>query len=148
MRQDKAVDAPAETRLFVKNLFRTRAVEPKTSTIRRLVAAIATELAPNKAAFGERSVSASAVRQLLFEAGDAAIDLRVESVGKKFRIRGQVLGVDVSNATATLIGANYNKNAEVNDAGGFTFEKVPPDHYVFTVNTTTDEIVIEDLSIN
>lgn len=147
MQQDTAVDPPAEARLFVKNLFRSRAVEPKTSAIRRLVAAITMELAPNKAAFGERSGSASAVRQMLFEAGDAAIDLRIEPIGKSFRVRGQVLGIEFSGAAATLTASGRVTIAEVNDSGGFIFEKVAANEYAFAISSPTDEISIESLTI-
>ncbi len=147
MQQDKAVDAPADARLFVKNLFRARAVEPKASAIRRIVASITMELAPNKAAFGERSGSASAVRQMLFEAGDAAIDLRIEPVGKFFSVRGQVLGIECSGAAATLENSSGVATVEVNDSGGFIFEKVPSDDYALAIRSLAEEISVESLSI-
>ena len=147
MQQDTSVDAPADTLKFVRNMFRTRAIEPKTSAIRRFVAAIAMELAPNKAAFGERSASASATRQVMFEAGDAAIDLRIDATGKRFAIRGQVLGADLSGASAILLTGDTTVSTAVDDLGGFRFESVTAGEYSLTLRSATDEIVIESLLV-
>jgi hypothetical protein len=147
MTQDTSVDAPVDSRLYVKNLFRTRAVEPKTSAIRRLVAAITMELSPDRAAFGERSGSASATRQMLFEAGEAAVDLRIETAGIAFNIRGQILGDGFAVAEATLAGNGISISATLDEIGGFRFTGVKAGEYNLTVTSSTDEIFIESLRL-
>lgn len=147
MQHDTSVDAPADARKFVKDLFRTRALEPNVSAVRRVMAAIVMELGPNKAAFGERSGSASATRQMLFEAGDAAVDLRIEAAGKKFCIRGQVIGEGFGGAEATLADNAVEVTTTLDEIGGFRFADVKPGEYSLTIRRTGDQIVIESLVI-
>src|SRR4051794_27436243 len=59
MREDTSIDAPADALKFAKDIFRSRVPIKEPSAIRRLVAALTMQIEPNKAAYGERSGSAS-----------------------------------------------------------------------------------------
>src|SRR5689334_9706084 len=96
MERDDSIDAPADSIRWASNLFRTRAAEPKASLIQKLVAVFQMEIAPNRPAFGERSASASTARQVLYRAGDNAIDLRIEAAKTGFTVRGQILGEELA----------------------------------------------------
>ena len=146
MREDTATDAPADALKFAKDVFRTRVTRKEPSAIRRFVAALSMELAPNKPAFGERSGSASAARQLLFEAGDAAIDLRIERIGKSFSIRGQVLGIDLTGGTAVLSNDGGSFDESITD-GQFHFRSLPDGEYWLTLGNESEEIVINAILV-
>ena len=139
MQSDRSVDAPADVLKYAKNLFRTRAAEP--SLLKRIVAVLKVDLAPNRAAFGERSAAGGAARQMLFDSGENAIDLRVTAADGGFEIRGQVLGGGFDDGTV-LIG---NASSAIDKMGGFRFEAVAAGEYVLTVRGETSEIVIEGL---
>ena len=79
MMKDDSADAPEDAVKWSKNLFRTRAAaEPKKSLVQKVLAILQMDLAPNKAAFGERSAGTAQERQMLFQAGESnAVDLRI-----------------------------------------------------------------------
>ena len=143
MQADTATDAPADVLKYTKNLFRTRAIEPKVSAVRRVLAMIKMDLAPNRAAFGERSAAGAQARQMLFDAGDNAIDLRVTATENGFDVRGQVLGGGFENGTAVLAGSN----ATIDELGGFRFDGVAAGEYSLVLSNGTDEIAIEQILI-
>ena len=87
METDSSVDAPTDAIKWAKNIFRTRAVEPKKSLVQKVLAVLQIDLSPNKAAFGERSASGAQARQMLFQAGDNSIDLRIAETEKGFNLR-------------------------------------------------------------
>src|ERR1044072_2344307 len=87
MQRDESVDAPQDAIKWSKNLFRTRAAEPKKSFVQKILAVLQVDLAPNKAACGERSAAAAQERQMLFEAGDNGIDLRIKETEKGFVVK-------------------------------------------------------------
>lgn len=145
MQQDNSVDAPADSIKYARNLFRSRVAEPKTSAIRRFVAAFKMELSPDRAVFGERSASASATRQILFEAGDNAVDLRIAKSGKNFDIRGQILGPGFSGCDAILAGDAGSGKTSIDENGGFHFNQIKSGEYTLTIKSDQSEIFIEQL---
>lgn len=147
MREDDSIDAPPDALDLAKGIFRTRSLEPRLSVLRRVVAAMSIELAPNKAAFGERSGSSGQARQMLFDAGSSAVDLRITKSGRTFSIRGQVLGGEFAGATAILTSDDVQVTANVDDLSGFRFETVASGEYSLTIRTASDEIVIEGLIV-
>jgi len=80
MQTDDSADAPTDSVRWAKNLFAARAVMPKKSIVQKVLAVLQINLSPNKAAFGERSASATQARQMLFQAGENALDLRIKTV--------------------------------------------------------------------
>ena len=147
MRRDDSVDAPRDSIHWASNLFRTRAVEAKPSIVRKLVAVLQMEIAPNKAAFGERSTSASAVRQMLFQAGENAIDLRIEPSETDFSVSGQILGEGFGNATITLSGETRGYKAAANEMSEFGFEEIPAGRYELLIHGADVEISLKAIEI-
>ena len=145
MRSDDSVDAPAESVKWAKNIFRTRQKQP--SLVDRLVASLQMDLRPGIAATGERSDGAAAARQMLFNAGEHAIDLRVEAENSHVTVRGQVLGVGFAGGTATLSTADIVRTANINDMSEFSFERVPKGYYNLAFASADREIVIEAVDL-
>lgn len=147
MQTDMSVDAPADTLRYAKNLFRTRAAVPAPSAIKRLLAVLRMDLAPNRAAFGERSASGSQARQLLYDAGDNAVDLRITSTDEGFDIRGQILGETSENAEAEIRG-EASGTAAVDAMGEFKLTGLPAGKYDLTISGPETEILIEDIILS
>jgi hypothetical protein len=147
IRRDDSVDAPADSLKWASDLFRTRSVEPKTSFVKKLAAVLQMEIAPNKPAFGERSASASAVRQMLYKADDNAVDIRIEKSKKGFAVRGQILGEGFENAAVRLSGDGRRFEATANSTGEFGFDSVPAGRYELTVHGSSVEITLKSIDM-
>jgi hypothetical protein len=147
MQRDDSVDAPAESLKWVSNLFRTRAAQPKPSLIKKLAAVFQMEIAPNKRAFGERSSTAAAVRQILYRADEHAIDIRIEAGKKGFSVRGQVLGNNFANASVRLFEDDRNFQTTASEASEFKFDSVPAGRYDLTIRGDDVEITLKALDI-
>lgn len=139
MQSDRSVDAPADALKYALNLFKTRAAER--SLIQRIVAVLRVDLAPNRAAFGERSAGSGAARHMLFDSGENAIDLRVTLVDSKFKIRGQVLGGGFEVGEVQI----GDVVSVIDETGGFKFELISAGEYSLTVRGEASEIVIDRL---
>jgi hypothetical protein len=143
MQRDDSVDAPADAIRWSKNIFLTRAAKPKTSIVQKVLAVLQMDLSPNRAAFGERSASASQARQMLFQAGENALDIRITKTKKGFDLRGQILGANFANAIVK-IGEFQTITDETSE---FKLTEIPAGKYNLTVRSGEKEIVIEDLEI-
>lgn len=141
MQADNAVDAPARLMQFAKGLYRTRIVEPAPSLVRRIAAVLSVDLAPGRAAFGERSATGSQARQMLYEAGDNAIDLRIVAAGKGFDVRGQILG-DGFEGGSVAIG---EMKVQIDENGGFAFSSLSAGEHSLTARGGEQEIFIEKI---
>lgn len=146
MQSDTSVDAPADLIKFARNVFVQRSFEKAPSMLERIVAVLRMDLAPNRAAIGERSAGGSAARQMLFDAGDSAIDLRVTPNGDAFDIRGQHIG-DLSAETVRLESANDHFTSQNDELKGFEFKSVPAGNYRLTISFATTEIVIDEITL-
>lgn len=140
MQTDDSVDAPADAVRWAKNLFRTRQEQP--SALARIKAVLKIDITPGQAVFGERSGQAEA-RQMLFEAGEFAVDIRIAPSEEGFDVRGQVLGEGFENR-AVLLG---DHRARSNALGEFTFEGVAAGQYTFSIDNGEEEIVVEGIGI-
>jgi hypothetical protein len=147
MERDDSVDAPADSIRWASNLFRTRAAEPKQSLVKKLVAVLQMEIAPGKAAFGERSAGAGQARQMLFQAGDNAVDIRIEPATKGFDLRGQVLGDGFDGAEVALASDNRRFETSVSTTGEFRFENVPAGRYELLLRGLGVEIDLKAINI-
>jgi hypothetical protein len=146
MRTDDSVDAPPDAIRYAKNLFRARGAAAQPSLLRRIVAAVAVDLAPGVAALGERSGGETAVRQILFEAGENAVDLRITNVADGFSIRGQVLGPGFEDGMITVEGEiGRPLTSDIDSQGGFDLASLPAGSYQITVRGKDAEIVVPDL---
>ncbi len=140
---DKSIDAPAAAIRWSKNIFRARAVEPKKSVLEKVLAVLKMDLSPNRAVFGERSASASQAQQMLFEAGENALDIRITKTDRGFNLHGQILGEGFANCTIKL--GEFETTA--NELGEFKLAKTPSGIYNLSVQINEKEIVVEDLEL-
>lgn len=147
MQRDDSVDAPADSIRWASNLYRTRATEPKKSFVQKLAAVLQMEIAPNRPAFGERSASASQVHQMLFKAGDSAVDLRIEPTGSTFSVRGQILGEGMSGAEIRLFDDTQDLVSQSNDISEFTFDNVRAGQYELVIRSEDVEITLKAIDI-
>lgn len=148
MQTDDSTDAPADAVQWSKNLFRTRAADRPKSLVRKVLAVLQMDLAPDKAVFGERSASAaSRARQMLFGAGDNQIDLRIARVTKGFKVTGQILGEGFAGAEVNLFNESKNFTVKSGELGEFSFEKISKGTYTLSLIFKDKEIVIENIKI-
>ncbi|MGE3465929.1 MAG: hypothetical protein AB7J13_03265 [Pyrinomonadaceae bacterium] len=145
MQSDSSVDAPADAVRYAKNLFRTRAAEKAPSMIEQIVASLRVDLAPNRAAFGERSVG-SAARQMLFEAGENAVDLRIAAGQKGLDVRGQVLGTGFETGEIVFVAGDYSRKGSIDNAQ-FEILALPAGEYSLTLRGISAQILIEKISL-
>jgi hypothetical protein len=143
MQTDNSFDAPIASVSWAKNIFRAQVREPKQSIVKRFMAVLQIDLSANKPVFGERSAS-SAIRQMLFQTNDEAIDLRVSKTATGFSLRGQILGENFATATIKL--GDFETTA--NDSAEFGFDQIPSGEYSLTIQTVEKEVIIEHLSIS
>ena len=143
MQTDTSVDAPADAIKWSKNLFRTKVSEQKKGFARKVLAVLQVDLQPNKAVFGERSASSAQSRQMLFEAGENSIDLRISESEKGFDIKGQILGEGFEN-TSVKLGKHETKTNELSE---FKFEKIPANDYELTLQNADKEIVLKGINL-
>ena len=148
MQADDSADAPAGAVKWSKNLFRTRAVEPKKSLVERVLAVLQVDLAPNRAVFGERSASAEQARQMLFGAGAHQIDLRIAQINKGFKVTGQILGEGFAGAEAKLFDDEKIFTVKSNELSEFVFEKISKGKYTLSLIFKDKEIIIENIKID
>ena len=147
MQADSSIDPPAAAVKYVSNLFRARPVEPELSIVQRIFAVLKVDLAPNRAAFGERSTAGGTARQMLFDTGDSAVDLRIMANEATFDIRGQILGDGFAGADVVIAGDDVSIAADVDEESGFRFAAVPAGKYSLTINSLGREIVIQELTL-
>ena len=145
MERDDSIDAPQDSLRWAKNLFAVRAAEP--STLRRWVAVLVSELAPGRPAFGERSAAAGKARQLLYQAGDAAVEVEITPRGKAFEVKGQFLGEFQEGSAVVLSSGESRLECGLSELGGFTFEKVAKGSYDLVVRTEAGEFAVEGLAV-
>lgn len=146
MQADASVDAPADSLKYVSDLFRTRAAAARPSLARRIVAALTMDLMPDRAAFGERSAAGGQARQMLFDAGEFAIDLRVTRCAKGFDVRGQVLG-DIGRCSVTLSNGGISAAADADAEGAFRFDDVTAGTYTIVITGENGELVVENIDL-
>ena len=144
MQTDTALDAPADAIKFAKDLYRTRLTRPAVSIAQRIMAVLRVDLAPNRAAFGERSSGEGQARQMLFDSGETAVDLRVRPSEKGFNIRGQVLGLGFESGEFEFTGPNGEITGEI--AGSqFEIADLTPGDYSLSIRSGDKEIFIEQI---
>ncbi|MCD9189109.1 MAG: hypothetical protein LUM44_22015 [Pyrinomonadaceae bacterium] len=143
MQTDKSVDAPQDSIKWAKNIFRSRIADPKKSLVQRILAVLQMDISPNKAVFGERSGTASQVRQMLFEAGETSIDLRITETENGFNLRGQILGEGFANAVIEI----NETETTANELSEFSFTNLIGGNYTLTLKNNATEIVVENLEL-
>lgn len=147
MQADESVDAPPQAIQWSKNIFRARIAEPKKSFVQRIAAILQIDLSPENAVFGERSASTGKARQMLFQAGENSLDLRIKKEEKGFSLRGQVLGTGFDNCAVKLTNGENVFQSETNELSEFGFAEIPRGKYDLVVQSGEREIVINGLEL-
>lgn len=147
MQDDTSGDAPADLLKFASDLFRTRASNPQLSPVKRFFAKLSVDLAPNRAAFGERSAGGSQARQMLFETEENAVDLRLTRIANGFAVRGQIMGDGFDGGTIRFKSGKHEAAAEIDEMSGFYFREIPAGEYSVTVKNSDAEISIDGLHL-
>jgi len=122
MRTDETVDAPPELLREAIAVFRRRKESPA-SALRRIVAALSFDSLSLTPAFGVRSAPPTS-RQLIYNAEDSDIDLRITEHDKKWVVSGQVLGQDCSGGLVEIEADDESATATLNDECEFTLPAV------------------------
>lgn len=144
MQNDSSFDAPADSLKWAKNVFRTRIVSPEKSIVQKIIAVLKMDLLPSQTVFGERSASGSAVRQMLFEAGEHKIDLRISKNEEFFTLRAQILGEGFENASVSF--GNYQTVA--NELSEFEIASIVHGEYTLEIRRNEREIIVGKIIIN
>jgi len=147
MLADRAEDAPVDAIRYARNLFRTRAAEPTRSALKRILAVLQVDLAPNRAAFGERSAAGAQARQMLFDAGEHAVDLRITAVDKKLNITGQLLGSGFDDGHIEISDGDTLARTEIRGSGRFEFAGLSVGEYSMTITGSEIQILMEKIDI-
>lgn len=143
MQTDESVDAPQDAIRWSKNIFRARTVESGKSIVEKILGVLQMDLSPDRAAYGERSASASQARQMFFQADKNALDIRIIKTAKGFNLHGQILGEGYSDGTIKI--GRFETKA--NDLGEFKLTGIPVGKYALSVQTSEKEIVVENLEL-
>lgn len=147
MQTDDSLDAPQDSIKWARNIFRSRAAEPKASLIQKIVAVLQMDLSPQKPAFGERSAGAMQARQMLFEAGENSIDLRIKEAKGCWDIHGQILGAGFAGGTVELINDEKNYRAELTETSEFKLAGLASGNYALKCRSGETELLVEGLNL-
>lgn len=145
MRTDTGFDAPASVRRRAAQLFIDRTPISGPPTRRPIVAALRFDSRTQPMAFGMRSGAAS-TRQMLFNAGERDIDLRVSANGERFVVAGQILGPE-EPGTVVLRGDAASAEARLNELAEFMLPPVPAGNYKLVLVLESAEIAIDELDV-
>lgn len=148
MQADRSIDAPADSIKYAKNLFRTRVPEPSQTLVRRVLAVLRVDLAPGTAAFGERSATTAKARQMLYDSGDVAVDLRIMPNGREFEIRGQILGPSFEDSDVEIRNELANGRTTTDKLSEFRLVGLPAGEYCLLIRNSDTEIVIDKITIS
>jgi len=146
LKRDDSIDAPVESVKWAKNLFAVRA-ESKVGILQRIKAHLNVDLSPGMLVHGERSATASSVRQMLFEAGDIAVDLRITKKARAFDIKGQILGEGFGDGTITFTSRDGKELEFPVRKSSFESFGIRSADYQVIIRGIETEIVIESVSI-
>jgi hypothetical protein len=151
MRTDSTEDAPPELLARAVNLFRLRSPvaqpsETQPSLMRRVLAALSFDSMQLAPAHGVRSGAASA-RQLLYNAGEHDLDLRVATKDESWVVSGQVLGEGCTGGEVLLQGAPGHAIATLNELCEFALPPVPSGSYTLRVRFNDVEVEVRGLEL-
>jgi hypothetical protein len=147
MMNDRSEDAPADALKYARNLFRVHAPEPQPSLLRKIIGVLSIDLAPNMAAFGERSAAGAEARQMMFDADDNAVDLRVSTGTDGLDVRGQILGSGFENGEVEISGDKIDLKSQIDQNGGFSFTGLKAGDYSLNIKGSASDIVIEKFTL-
>jgi len=145
MRADTCEDSPSHVAAQAVDLFRARRLPGSPDQRQRTPAALRFDSRRIPQPLGVRA-GAQSERQLLFNAGDAGVDLQIVQAGELWSVAGQVLGPDVSGQV-DLQGAGGTAQAVLNELGEFRLPAVPSGTYTLTVRLANADIEVAGLEV-
>ena len=147
MRDDATenADAPAALVARAVQLFAPRIALPAPRLRERVLAALRFDSMLQPLALGVRAGRA-ATRQVLFNANDWDIDLRISRSGTQWVVAGQVLGPG-EGGTVELQGPLFAVRTTMNDLWEFTLPPVPPGEYNLMLTLKDTEITTPSLRV-
>jgi hypothetical protein len=147
MRTDQAEDAPRELVAHTINLWRTRASVSKTpGLIQRIVAVLRFDSFQTAPAYAVRSGQAAA-RQLLYNAGDYDVELRIAPSGEAWDVSGQVFGRECAGGQIEMASASLVAQADLNDQCEFALAGLSIGSYQLRLRLTDLEVEIPQLEL-
>jgi len=148
MRTDDSVDPPEHVVSRAVRLIRTRVSAPRPSVRQRLAAVLQFDSgATSGLAYGLRS-GLVAERQLLFNAGELSVELRVAPRGgETFEVVGQVLG-PCQGGQVELRGPGSAVVASLNDMCEFALPPVPSGTYAFALHLQDSDVEVDGLQLH
>jgi hypothetical protein len=146
MRADTAIDPPNYVVARALDLFPALVAAAKEpSLVRRVLAALSFDSLELPAAYGVRS-GQTATRQLLFNAGENDLDLRVTPSGESWVLSGQVLG-DCTGGEVELEGASGAASITMNELCEFTLPALPTGSYTLRLRLNEMEVEVPQLEL-
>lgn len=147
MHTDALEDAPRDVLASAVNIFRTSVAPAKPSVARRVLAALTFDSAHTAPAYGLRSAAIGATRQLLYNASEIDMDVRITSSDDAWIVSGQVLGEYAGGGNIDLQGARGTAHAALNELCEFTLPAVSSGSYTLRLHLTDIEIEIPGLEL-
>jgi anti-sigma factor RsiW len=145
MRDDLIEEPPAEVIERFTRLFRERYTRRSPGLRERLLAALKFDTWQQPMALGLRAAQPT-TRQMLFQAGEHDLHVRISPLGSLWSIQGQVLGANMGGNVA-LHGSDIALEADLNELHEFTLPPVPAGSYTLTLHTGELDIEIPELEI-
>ena len=147
MKADESVDAPRDLIDYAVNIFKGAAGTGRPSFVRHVIAALSFDSSDRVPVFGLRS-GQSATRQLLYNAAEHDIDLRIREEDRDhWIISGQVLGEECSGGQVELIGDAGSASGLLNEQCEFSLPAVPPGRYGLRLLLPQIELEVTQLEI-
>lgn len=146
MQTDDSVDAPHDSIKWAKGLFRTR-VFARPTLVERIFAVLQMDIKVDDPLLGERSAATAKIRQVLYTAGNIAIDLRITCEKTVVSVRGQILGDGLSGATITLLNDTDRYETQLDENSEFALRNVKPGSYALTVEAAGTIIELDTIDL-
>jgi hypothetical protein len=147
MRTDALGDVPRDVLANAFNIFCASVAPAKLSVARRVLAALTFDSAHTAPAYGLRSAAIGATRQLLYNASEIDMDVRITSSDDAWIVSGQVLGECAGGGKVDLQGAGGTAHAALNELCEFTLPAVSSGSYTLRLHLTDIEIEIPGLEL-
>jgi hypothetical protein len=145
MRSDRMEDAPANVLQRAFGIMPRKVAVETPTLIQKIVAALSFDSATFAPAYGVRSGAASQSRQMIFNAGERDVDLRITSHGNEWVIAGQILGC--AEGHVELKGENVSHKAELNELCEFRLPPVKSGSYKLNLVFEDAEIELPEIVV-
>lgn len=146
MRSDKMEDAPSYVLSNAFNIMPRKVKVETPSLLQKIVAAISFDSLSFTPAYGVRSGATSQSRQIIFNAGERDIDVRITKQGEQFVVAGQILG-ECSKGRVVLKGEGNRVESELNDLCEFRLPPVKDGNYQLILVFTDLEIELPEFVV-